>query len=211
VNHGQAVFTRPVLALYDWFVLGLTCNLIWRCSTARTLAFYARHLSANHLEVGVGTGYFLDRGAFPVPRPRVALLDLNRNCLERTAKRIARYAPEVHQADLLAPLPLATRFDSIGLNYVLHCLPGAFPEKGHVFAYLKGLLNPGGTLFGATLLSSGVPRGLVARTSMALYNRLGVFSNQRDDLDGLEFALRQHLADVRVEVVGCVALFSGKA
>jgi SAM-dependent methyltransferase len=211
MNHGQAVFTRPVLALYDWFVLGLTCNLIWRCSTGRTLELYRRHLSASHLEVGVGTGYFLDRSVFPSARPRVALLDLNPNCLERTAKRIARYAPETHCADLLAPLPIAARFDSVGLNYVLHCLPGAFPEKGRVFGYLKGLLNPGGTLFGATLLSGGVPRGALARASMALYNRVGVFSNERDDLEGLESALRQHLREVRVEVAGCVALFSGRA
>jgi SAM-dependent methyltransferase len=211
MNHGQAAFSKPVLALYDWFVLGLTCNLVWRCSTSRTLELYRRHLSANHLEVGVGTGFFLDRAVFPVRAPRVALLDLNLNCLERTARRIARYAPEAHRADLLAPLHLAARFDSIGLNYVLHCLPGAFPEKGRVFAYLKALLNPGGTLFGATLLSGGVPRSLLARASMAFYNRVGVFSNARDDLAGLELALRTQLAEVRVEVVGCVALFSGRA
>ena len=210
MNHGQAVFSRPVLALYDWLVLGVTCNLIWRCSPARTLAFYGRHLSANHLEVGVGTGFFLDRAAFPVRKPRVALLDLNPNCLERTARRIARYTPEIHRADLLAPLHLPGRFDSIAINYVLHCLPGAFPEKGRVFAYLKGLLNPGGTLFGATLLSGGVPRSALARAFMRLYNRLRIFSNERDDLAGLEFALRQHLTDVRVEVAGCVALFSGR-
>jgi hypothetical protein len=38
---------------------------------------YARHLSANHLEVGVGTGYFLEHGEFPESEPGLALLDLS--------------------------------------------------------------------------------------------------------------------------------------
>src|SRR5690606_33091479 len=44
---GQASFTKSTLAMYDQLVLGFTCGLIWRCSTARTLALYHQHLSAN--------------------------------------------------------------------------------------------------------------------------------------------------------------------
>jgi hypothetical protein len=45
---------------------------------------------------------------------------------------------------------------------------------------------------------------------MALYNRRGIFSNERDDLDGLTRALDRRFRDVSVTVVGCIALFSGR-
>jgi hypothetical protein len=80
---GQAAFNDLTLKYYDW-LLELTCNRIWRCSIERTLQLYQRYLASNHLEVGVGTGYFLDRSSFPVPEPRLALLDLNPHCLKHT-------------------------------------------------------------------------------------------------------------------------------
>lgn len=165
-NFGQTAFTKPGLALYDTLVLDLICRYVWCCPNARVLDAYRRHLSGNHLEVGVGTGYFLDHARFPVAQPRLALLDLNANCLARTAARVARYAPTRHQANVLEPITLdAQRFDSIGLNYVLHCVPGGFPDKGRVLHHLKQLLNPGGVLFGATVLSAGVPHTWASRTA----------------------------------------------
>jgi hypothetical protein len=125
-NRGQAAFTRTGLALYDLLILRGLCPWIWRCPNERILAAYGQHLSDNHLEVGVGTGYFLDRARFSHAAPRVALLDLNTNCLAHTARRIERYHPETHRADVLQPIvPDMRRFDSIGLNYVVHCLPAS--------------------------------------------------------------------------------------
>jgi SAM-dependent methyltransferase len=211
-NQGQAAFTRTVLAFYDLLVLQLTCRLVWRCPNERILATYQEHLTGNHLEVGVGTGYFLDRFQFPTDRPRIGLLDLNANSLERTARRIARYQPEIYQANVLAPIKInARRFDSVGMNYVLHCLPGGLPAKGVSFAHLKALLNPGGVLFGATLLQDGLHRSGAAVSLMRLCNAYQTLDNVGDSKDGLVLALRQHLNDVRVEVAGCVALFSGRA
>jgi SAM-dependent methyltransferase len=211
-NLGQAAFTKKSLSLYDSMVLGLICHLIWRCPNDRVLAQYQKHLSANHLEVGVGTGYFLDHAEFPTRQPRVALLDLNQNCLDRTAQRIARYAPEVYHANVLAPIHInAGKFDSVCLNYVLHCLPGSLPDKGVVFANLKALLNPGGVIFGATVLQDGAHGNMPATMLMRFLNSRQLFSNERDNLNSLVQALEQHLTDVHVDVVGCVALFKGNA
>ena len=74
---GQAIYTPKLLSIYDLLVLGLSNRFIWKCPTPRQLAHYDRHVSANHLDVGVGTGYFLDRCLFPVTAPRVALMDIN--------------------------------------------------------------------------------------------------------------------------------------
>lgn len=46
---GQAVYTRPVLAAYDLFVLRFSNRFVWRCPWPHLLAHYDRHVSANHL------------------------------------------------------------------------------------------------------------------------------------------------------------------
>ena len=210
VEAGQAVYTKPLLASYDLLVLGLSNRMIWRCPTKHLLALYDRSVTSNHLDVGVGTGFFLDRCRFPTERPRLALMDLNPNSLDAAGKRVARYRPETYRANVLDPIRIdAARFDSIGLNYLLHCLPGTVRTKGAVFRHLKALLNPGGRMFGATLLHGGVRRNWAARRLMDFYNSKGIFANDQDDLVGLREVLAEHLTAVTVEVVGCAALFSG--
>jgi hypothetical protein len=212
VEAGQAVYTKSMLSIYDWLVVRFSNRLIWRCPSKRILALYDRLVTANHLDVGVGTGYFLDHCRFPGSHPRLALMDLNPNCLKTTSRRLARYGPASHRANVLEPIRLdVPRFDSIGLNYLLHCLPGTIGTKGSVFGHLKPLLNPGGVMFGSTLLSGGVQRSRAAQRLMAFYNSKGIFTNHHDDLDGLKAALAEHLTDVQVEVAGCAALFSGRA
>ena len=212
VEAGQAVYTRKNLRLYDLIVLGISNRFLWRCPTRRILRHYNEHVSANHLDVGVGTGYFLDRCRFPSATPRVALLDLNENSLEFTARRIARYRPERYQGNVLEPISLnCDKFDSIAVNYVLHCLPGTIGTKAVALDHLKAWLNPGGVLFGSTLLTGGVKRSRMARKLMEAYNKQGIFSNTSDTLEELEAALRQRFDDVEIEVVGCAALFAGRA
>ncbi len=211
VEAGQAVYTPATLRSYDWFVLGLSNRLIWRCSTPRLLAMYNRHVTSNHLDVGVGTGYFLDRCRFPNDRPRIGLLDMNTDCLAAAARRISRYQPTVLRANILAPLEIDEQpFDSIGMNYLLHCLPGTLPEKAAAFDHATHLLRPGGILFGATLLADGVRKNWAARRLMDLYNRRQIFSNRDDSLEQLDAALAQRFTTHAIEVVGCAALFSGR-
>ena len=208
VKAGQAVYTRPVLAIYDFLVLTVSNRWIWRCPTPRLEARYRAHLSANHLDVGVGTGYFLDRCPFPAPNPRLALMDLNPTALAHAAARVARHGPETYRRNVLEPIPFdGPKFDSIAVNYLLHCLPGSIAEKAVALDHLRALLNPGGVLFGSTILSSGVPVTGSARRLMAFYNRKGVFSNLQDDHAGLERELRARFDQVAIETAGSVALF----
>jgi len=211
VAAGQAVYDKRTLAIYDLLVLGLSNRWIWRCPTPVQLDHYNGNISANHLDVGVGTGYFLDKCRFPVNTPRVALMDLNSNSLEFAARRIVRYRPETYMRNVLKPIPFeAEKFDSVGVNYLLHCLPGALDEKSVVFDHLKALMKPGATLFGATLLHGGVERNWAAKRLMAIYNRKRIFSNQSNNLAGLERALRERFHSVSISVVGAGALFSGR-
>jgi len=211
VKAGQAIYTKWTLAGYDLLVLGISNRFLWKCPTQRLKEHYSNHLTANHLDVGVGTGYFLDRCRFPSPTPRIALMDLNPDALEFASQRIARYRPETYRRNVLEPISLdAGRFDSVGINYLLHCIPSPNESKSAAFDHLKTLMNPNAVLFGSTLLQGGVPRSWFAKRLMDAYNKKGIFSNQDDDLEGLKHALNQRFRAVSVEVVGCAALFSGR-
>ncbi len=70
------------------------------------------------------------------------------------------------------------------------------------------MLNPGGVVFGATLLQGGVRRNWYARSVMAFNNRRGIFCNTEDSLDSLTDALEKRFDDMQVEVIGCVATFA---
>jgi SAM-dependent methyltransferase len=210
VNDGAKIYSSLVLKVYDLLVLGISNLLIWRCPSSEILAFYNKHITANHLDVGVGTGYFLDRCRFPDASPRLALLDLNPNSLRATANRVARYQPTTFVANVLEPFAIPpTGFDSIGLSYLLHCLPGTMLTKNTALRNLKAHLNPGGILFGTTILGQGVKVNPAARTLMRIYNQLGVFSNQQDNLQHLEHILRDNFVTYDLAMVGCVAFFVG--
>jgi ubiquinone/menaquinone biosynthesis C-methylase UbiE len=211
VQAGQAAYSKPMLAIYDALVFGFNCPFLWRCSGRHFLDLYNQCVSANHLDVGVGTGRNLDLCRFPVPQPRLALLDLNPNSLEVTAKRVARYRPEVYRANVLEPIRIdGPGFDSIGMSFLLHCLPGPMKSKAVALDHLKALLNPGGVLFGTTILHEGVKRNWAAKLAMRYFNAKKIFSNTEDSLDGLRSELTARFSDVSLRVVGCVALFSGR-
>jgi ubiquinone/menaquinone biosynthesis C-methylase UbiE len=205
---GQAIYTPATLALYDLVVLAVSNHVIWRCPTSRLARLYNENVTDNHLDVGVGTGWFLDHSRFPGPSPRIGLMDLNASALGAASHRIARYRPEQYQANVLRPVPdTIPPFDSLSLNALLHCLPGNIAQKSVVFDNLLPLLRPGGVIFGSTLLSIGVERSSVARALMRAYNRRGFFSNEDDSVSALRTALEQRFRAATVEVVGCAALF----
>ncbi|MER0236677.1 class I SAM-dependent methyltransferase [Fulvimarina sp. MAC8] len=208
---GQAVYNRATLAAYDAVVLGLSNHAIWKCPTRRIQALYDRHVSERHLDVGVGTGWYIGHLKTPPEALRLTLLDLNDKSLQAASRRLSRYQPRCVKADVLAPIDLGPeRFASVSMTYLLHCLPGDLPAKSRCFDAVIPYLEPGGTLFGATLLSQGIERSAAARALMGFYNRKGIFSNEADSLVDLDRELRQRFSDVAIEVVGCAALFSAR-
>ena len=211
VTAGQAIYTKRTLSAYDFIVLCVSNRLFWKCPTRHLVEHYNRHVTANHLDVGVGTGFFLDHCRFPSPAPRLALMDLNQAALDFASRRVARYQPETYIRNVLEPISFdCAKFNSVGINYLLHCVPGSIESKAVAFDHLKALMNPGAVLFGSTLLQGGVDRNWFAKRLMDLYNRKGIFSNENDDLDALKRVLGHHFSSIAVEVVGCAALFSGR-
>jgi hypothetical protein len=209
IARAHAVYTPSALAIYDLVVHGLSNRFAWQCPTSRLVALYEANLSANHLEAGVGTGLFIDRASADFDR--LVLLDINEHCLARAGYRLARFRPTIRQANLLAPIePGLGRFNSVGLTYVLHCLPGSMGEKFVAVDHLKPLMAEGAVLFGATILGRGVAASGPARALLDLYNAKGVFNNRADDFEALAECLRKRFPRVEIERQGCVALFRAR-
>ena len=145
----------------------------------------------------------------------MALLDLNPNSLNFTAKRIARFQPERYRANVLSRREMThcsipRRFDSIGCNYLIHCLPGHMHQKAVLFDNLIQLLNPDGVVFGSTIVKDGVDHYVFSRMVNGMFNRLKIFSNTEDTTNSLLEVLTARFQKVNVELVGCVALFSAR-
>jgi ubiquinone/menaquinone biosynthesis C-methylase UbiE len=211
IEAGEAIYTPAVLSVYDVVVHGLSNHILWRCPTSELCALYDRNVSARHLDVGVGTGYFLNRARWPVENPEIMLVDLNANSLAAAADRIARFTPRAAQANVLEPLPDLGRFCSVGLCYLLHCLPGAMAEKAVVFDNIRPLLEPGARVFGASIVQEAAALNAAARRIMDYYNAKGIFSNRADRVSELEAALATRFEDVRVVLKGTVAIFEARA
>jgi hypothetical protein len=116
IEAAHAIYTPLMLSVYDRLVHGLSNRFAWRCPTQRMLDLYRSNLSSRHLEAGVGTGFFIDwadREGFE----QLTLLDINRHCLARSARRLERYQPLLCEANLLAPIAIELEpADSIGLT-----------------------------------------------------------------------------------------------
>jgi SAM-dependent methyltransferase len=206
-----AVYSPLVLKLYDWWVLGVSNRLAWECPTASVLLpFFREHMGARHLDVGVGTGYYLERAGI-APGAELTLLDLNENSLRAAAARSGVAATAVRH-DVTQPLPpgMHARFDSISMFYLLHCLPGSMLEKEAAIAGLKAGLAPGGVMYGATILGDAAGHNGFGRRLMEVYNRKGIFGNRADTLESLEAALGRHFGRVDVRRRGKVALFAAR-
>jgi hypothetical protein len=211
VAAGAAVYSPFVLALYDLEVLGFELPFVFKCPARRIVGLYDANVSARHLDVGVGTGYFLDKCTFPVAAPEVHLMDLNPTCLETTSRRIARYAPVAHRCNVLEPIRLPLpKFNSIAASNLLHCLPGTMLEKERVVCNLKPFLSEDGVLFGVTVLGEGVEAGALYRYVNGVYNRKSIFSNLRDNARDLGTILASHFATHSVEIVGSLAFFTAR-
>ena len=209
---GQAVYTRGFLSVYDAVVYGFNSPVLWRCPKARMVEHYDAHVSARHLDIGVGTGTLLDAARFPVAAPEITLMDLNPNSLAAASHRLARYAPRTHRANVLEDWHLEPgTYESVALTHVLHCLPGSMAEKGIAFENAKRALAPGGTLFGATILAKDVHLSPLARAFTALSNSRGILHNWDDGPAELDAALGRVFPDRKIRIHGTVALFAARA
>lgn len=204
-----SMYTKPVLRIYDPIALGMVCPIAWRCSRGTMLQFFNDNVRGKHLDIGPGTGFFLDKATYPVEHPDIVVADLNELVLRTTEKRIIRYRPRTMVQDALMPLQTDEVFESIAIQNVLHCLPGTMKDKAVVFDNLIPNLGTGGVLFGCTVLGKNHGLGRAGSWMMEKYNDAGSFHNRQDDVQSLESILADRFERYSVRTRGAVAFFEG--
>ncbi len=204
---GQADYNGLLLRLYDPLVLGPISRYVWRAPAELGVALYRRHIRPNHLDVGPGTGYFIDHAGLPAGS-RVTILDPNPNVLRHVTRRLRNLDVTAVQADVLKPLPVEGPFASAGMNAVLHCLPGPLERKAVAVANVAGVLAPEATFFGATVLGRSAKHTRAGRGFLTAFNRRGVFDNLDDTEAGIAEILRRSFREVTIATLGGLAIFS---
>jgi SAM-dependent methyltransferase len=204
---GQSAYGPALLAIYDVWVLKFMARTVWKTPIPPGVAQYRQHLGARHLDVGPGTGYFIEQ-AFPPTGTEIVLIDPNPHVLKHASKRLARWKPVAIEADVMQPLPVEGAFDSAALSFVLHCLRGPMSNKATAIRHIADVLTPDGVLFGGTVLGTAEPHTRSARAFLWAFNKEGGFDNRDDSLDGLRTILERSFRDVEIERMGSAALFT---
>jgi hypothetical protein len=202
------IYTRRFLAIYDTLILGFYLRWVWRCPRALLAERYRLHTGARHLDVGPGTGYFLDVAELH-EGTAITLLDPNPEVLAYAAQRLGRHAPSTVRADACEPLPIVGPFESAALNLVLHCIEGE-GRKAAALRHVAATLDEDGLLFGASVIGTPEAHSRLGRTALAALNRRGIFSNLADTEAGLRDMLSEAFDDVVLERIGAVAVFTAR-
>lgn len=210
-------YRAPILFFYDVGVYNIWNPFIWKCPSLHLEEHFKQYVRSPHLEAGCGTGYLLNRYMTSGKQAsdhvkqqfQLTLLDYSPGSLKWAVRRLKQYTPRIIRHNLLLPLPPVSRpYESICLNYVLHCVPGSFTEKEKVIVNLKASMAPGGILFGSTILGESSAKSYSAKLILAFYNLLGSFNNVHDTEEGLIEALSKNFLYVDCRVIGSVALFA---
>jgi ubiquinone/menaquinone biosynthesis C-methylase UbiE len=207
---GQAGYNPVLLGIYDAWVLKFMAPTVWKMPVPPMVERYRRHMRSRHLDVGPGTGYFIEKAA-PPAGTEITLLDPNPHVLEHASRRLESMAPTTVEADVMKPLPVDGPFDSAALSFVLHCLRDPMTNKATAIRNIADVLTPEGVLFGGTVLGTEASHTRAARAFLWAANKQGGFDNLDDTVDGLREILGASFRDVEVQVVGSAALFSATA
>jgi SAM-dependent methyltransferase len=203
---GQSEYSPALLRLYDPLVLGPIARFVWRFPVNEQTNYYPRNIRPNHLDIGPGTGYFLENSGLP-EGSKVTILDPNPNVLRYVKRRLQQLDVTAVEADVLKPLPVTGPFDSVGLSMVLHCLPGPMERKALAIENIARVMAPGGVLFGGTVLGTSARHTRLGRAVLWAFNRRGAFGNLDDSEAGLRDILGRSFKNVEVKIHGGIATF----
>lgn len=192
-------YGRMFLKIYDPWVAGVVAPRVWKLLPEHAIALYREHMGQRHLDVGPGTGYFIDH-AEPPEGVDLTLLDANPHVLDHCAERLAHLEPTTVEANVLLPLPVEGPFDSAAMAHVIHCLPGPMDAKATAVEHVASVLSDEGVLFGGTVLGMSADHSRSARAFLRIANRQGGFDNLDDDVEGLRRVLSASFRHVQIDL-----------
>jgi len=203
-HDGQKVYSKLVLKLYNFVVLFFNNTFLWKCKTSQLLQLYKDNVSHNHLDIGVGSGYYLKNVKDRLSK--VALMDLNPNCLEYVKNVLKDKEVSTYQVDILKDVAeeFYSKYESISCNYLIHCLPDN-GNKEKVFENIAKMLSKDGVAFGSTIIDD-------YSSSLAImvankFNAKGVFDNKNDTYESIEKYIKNNFAEYTIKQIGSVCVY----
>lgn len=194
-----------ILPFYDKIVNDINCKYIWKCNKENIFKLYKKNIKKNHLEIGPGTGYFLKKYTFS----NLYLMDINKDILlfskkelEKNNKNIKIYHHNIFQKKLYL-----NNIDSIGINYVLHCIDGNLENKIELLH--KNLRTKKDVvIFGATVINIDKYQNSLAKIELDFLNYFGIFHNKEDNFENVIKYFEENKIEFYFEIIGNVFLFS---
>ncbi|GAA3747664.1 class I SAM-dependent methyltransferase [Salinactinospora qingdaonensis] len=186
---------------------------VWGVPNPVLHTLLAAHAGQEHLEVGVGNGYFPSRLPAWSPVRTLHLMDVNPACLAIASHTLRRrFTLHSHHHSALTPWEnLADdSVDSINSYMTLHAIERTgIGDLEPLVAEAHRVTKPGGCFFGATIVPKGAGVHLKPSAARLIeqYNAAGVFSNANDSVEDLHDLLEGHFAHVTTRAFGCVAVW----
>ncbi len=186
---------------YDYLVNNLNCKYVWKCDQKFINKLYEKNITYNHLEIGPGTGYFLRNYNFN----NLHLIDINDDVLNNCEKNLKSNCQNIHLYNkniFEINNKINKEITSIGLSYVLHCVPNNLDSS------LNNLVENVKTgnkiiIFGSTVIPN--KNDYLATTEIYLLNKFGIFNNMNHNKNQLENIVNKYNGNIKQ--IGNVLIF----
>lgn len=194
---------------YDKFVNEINCEKVWKCSKKHIINNYNSNINYNHLEIGPGTGMFLKKENLNVNLNKLTLVDINNKILKHSTHNLHSEHSDINSLvyDLFSyEIPSNIEFNSVGINYVLHCVPGNLQTK--LDKLIGNLGNNKYNLFGASVICDPLHMNPIAEYELMFLNAFGIFNNNNDTYEELNEYLNNKNYNFSLKKKGYVAIFN---
>ena len=194
---------------YDKFVNEINCEKVWKCSRKHIINNYNSNINYNHLEIGPGTGMFLKKENLNVNLNKLTLVDINNKILNHSRHNLDSEHSNINSLvyDLFSyEIPSNIEFNSVGINYVLHCVPGNLQTK--LDKLIGNLGNNKYNLFGASVICDPLHMNPIAEYELMFLNAVGIFYNNNDTYEELNEYLNNKNYNFSLKKQGYVAIFN---
>lgn len=184
--------SKIILNNYDYLVNNINCKYVWKCDQQKIKKLYQKNITKNHLEIGPGTGYFLKDFQFD----NLIIMDINRDVLTESlinlkdnAKKITALNHNIFEENNMIDLD---GVESVGLSYVLHCVPGRLNQS--MENMVNNINNSNPIYFGSTVLPS--KHIDMAMIEIQILNKLGIFNNMNHSEADIEEFLKLYNSNI---------------
>lgn len=200
------------LDYYDFFVNKINCKYVWQCNEKNIYQLYTNNIQKHHIEIGPGTGYYLK--PFIQNLKTLQLIDINNNILRYANMRLSHpnLKKKITNLNLFKKnntLQVNNKITSIGVNCVLHCVPG--PIETNIDNLINNIQkqskNSKIIIFGSSVINDS-EKNILQDFELGLLNYFRIFDNKQDNKERLITYFEKKQLKYKINKIGSIILFS---